>query len=97
MITPTLESATPSRTEKHSLFRKPVLRTLGGFRQGQLQLQLPNGEVLHLGSTGDQGPRATIAVKDGKVTIDGANVVKTDIATSNGVIHVIDAVILPKE
>ena len=42
------------------------------------------------------GEKATIAVEDGKVTIDGANVVKTDIATSNGVIHVIDAVILPK-
>jgi uncharacterized surface protein with fasciclin (FAS1) repeats len=30
------------------------------------------------------------------VTVDGANVVKADIETSNGVIHVIDAVILPK-
>ena len=42
------------------------------------------------------GEKATIAVKDGKVTIDGANVVKTDVKCSNGVIHVIDAVILPK-
>jgi uncharacterized surface protein with fasciclin (FAS1) repeats len=31
------------------------------------------------------------------VKVDGANVVKTDIETSNGVIHVIDAVILPKD
>jgi uncharacterized surface protein with fasciclin (FAS1) repeats len=30
------------------------------------------------------------------VKVDGANVVKTDIVCSNGVIHVIDAVILPK-
>jgi uncharacterized surface protein with fasciclin (FAS1) repeats len=30
------------------------------------------------------------------VKVDNANVVKTDIACSNGVIHVIDAVILPK-
>jgi uncharacterized surface protein with fasciclin (FAS1) repeats len=42
------------------------------------------------------GQSVKIAVKDGKVTVDGANVVKTDIAASNGVIHVIDAVILPK-
>jgi len=28
--------------------------------------------------------------------VDNAHVVKTDIAASNGVIHVIDAVILPK-
>jgi len=43
-----------------------------------------------------QGGKVTIEVKDGKVKVDGANVVKTDIVTSNGVIHVIDAVILPK-
>ncbi len=30
------------------------------------------------------------------VKVDGANVVQTDIACSNGVIHVIDAVVLPK-
>jgi uncharacterized surface protein with fasciclin (FAS1) repeats len=30
------------------------------------------------------------------VKVDGANVIKTDIACSNGVIHVIDSVILPK-
>lgn len=43
-----------------------------------------------------QGSAVTIAAKGGKVTVDKANVVKTDIETSNGVIHVIDAVILPK-
>ena len=32
---------------------------------------------------------------DAGVKVDNANVVKTDIMTSNGVIHVIDAVILP--
>ena len=44
-----------------------------------------------------QGSSVKIVVKEGKVMVDGANVVKTDIVTSNGVIHVIDAVILPKE
>ncbi len=42
------------------------------------------------------GQAVAIKVADGKVTVDGANVVKTDIGASNGVIHVIDAVILPK-
>ena len=42
-----------------------------------------------------QGSKAKVKVVDGKVMIDGATVVKTDIETSNGVIHVIDAVILP--
>jgi uncharacterized surface protein with fasciclin (FAS1) repeats len=43
------------------------------------------------------GARLTIAARDGGVTVDGANVVKTDIAATNGVIHVIDRVILPKD
>jgi uncharacterized surface protein with fasciclin (FAS1) repeats len=40
------------------------------------------------------GAAATIATEGG-VTIAGAKVVKTDIEGSNGVIHVIDSVILP--
>ncbi|QDV29860.1 Immunogenic protein MPT70 precursor [Planctopirus ephydatiae] len=43
-----------------------------------------------------QGSTVKIAVEGGKVSVGGANVVKTDIVTSNGVIHVIDAVMLPK-
>lgn len=43
-----------------------------------------------------QGQSVKISVKDGKVSVDGANVTATDIAASNGVIHVIDTVILPK-
>ena len=42
-----------------------------------------------------QGSEVTIKTADG-VTVDGANVVSADIETSNGVIHVIDGVILPK-
>jgi uncharacterized surface protein with fasciclin (FAS1) repeats len=41
-----------------------------------------------------QGGNLTISVTNG-VKIDGANVVQTDIACSNGVIHVIDAVLIP--
>ncbi|MGB5258025.1 MAG: fasciclin domain-containing protein [Woeseiaceae bacterium] len=41
------------------------------------------------------GSDVAIAVQDGSVRIDNATVIKTDIAASNGVIHVIDTVILP--
>lgn len=41
------------------------------------------------------GKKATINVTQKGVSIDKANVVKTDIEASNGVIHVIDHVILP--
>lgn len=43
-----------------------------------------------------QGGEVAIAVDGSKVTVDGATVTTTDIECSNGVIHVIDAVILPK-
>lgn len=42
-----------------------------------------------------QGEPIAIKVDSGKVMVNGANVVSTDIETSNGIIHVIDAVILP--
>jgi uncharacterized surface protein with fasciclin (FAS1) repeats len=44
-----------------------------------------------------QGSAARIKVSGGEVMIDNAKVVKTDIVCDNGVIHVIDTVILPKE
>jgi uncharacterized surface protein with fasciclin (FAS1) repeats len=43
------------------------------------------------------GDMITIAAPGGTVTVNNAKVVKADILASNGVIHVIDAVILPKE
>ena len=42
------------------------------------------------------GKDVKIMTEGGKVMVDNANVVKTDIACSNGVIHVIDSVILPQ-
>ena len=43
-----------------------------------------------------QGGSLSVNASGGKVTIDNATVVKADIAASNGVIHVIDRVVLPK-
>ena len=42
------------------------------------------------------GESLTISVNNGSVMVDNAKVVKTDILCSNGVIHVIDSVVLPK-
>lgn len=41
------------------------------------------------------GQDLNIQVADGGVTVDNAKVVKTDIVASNGIIHVIDTVVLP--
>ncbi|MEZ2232986.1 fasciclin domain-containing protein [Microcoleus sp.] len=38
-----------------------------------------------------------VVVSGGKVTVEGANVVKADIKASNGVIHVIDKVLIPAD
>ena len=43
-----------------------------------------------------EGASVKVTVKDGEVMIDNAKVVKADILCDNGVIHVIDTVILPK-
>ncbi len=43
-----------------------------------------------------QGGELDVKVADGGVTVDGANVVATDIMGTNGVIHVIDSVVMPK-
>ncbi|MBZ5678363.1 MAG: fasciclin domain-containing protein [Acidobacteriia bacterium] len=44
-----------------------------------------------------EGQSITIKTMNGRVMADNANVTKTDIVTSNGVIHVIDSVLLPKQ
>jgi transforming growth factor-beta-induced protein len=43
-----------------------------------------------------QGGKLKVSIKDGKVMINGANVITADVSASNGVIHVIDKVFIPK-
>jgi uncharacterized surface protein with fasciclin (FAS1) repeats len=43
------------------------------------------------------GQSFTISTHQGKAMVDSAQIIKTDIETSNGIIHVIDTVILPKD
>jgi uncharacterized surface protein with fasciclin (FAS1) repeats len=43
-----------------------------------------------------EGQTVAIKVVDGGVMVNGAHVIKADIEASNGVIHVIDAVMLPQ-
>ncbi len=44
-----------------------------------------------------QGGELTVSITPEGATVNGINIVTTDIATSNGVIHVIDAVLIPLE
>ena len=43
-----------------------------------------------------QGSELTLAASGGGVMVDNAQVVKADIVADNGVIHVIDSVVIPK-
>ena len=42
------------------------------------------------------GESLAVVVRNGKVYVNGAQVITADVAASNGVIHVIDTVLLPK-
>jgi len=44
-----------------------------------------------------EGSKLKVMVKDGTVTVGNAKVAAADIIASNGVIHVIDKVLLPKD
>lgn len=57
--------------------------------------QLP-GRTIHVKTIKAGGDKTLAVSKSGSgVTVDGANVVAADIAADNGVIHVIDKVMLP--
>jgi uncharacterized surface protein with fasciclin (FAS1) repeats len=59
----------------------------GDVRSDDL-IQIDHAETL-------EGSIVAVDSAEGKVKVNDANVVKTDILTDNGVIHVIDAVLMP--
>ncbi len=48
-----------------------------------------------LTATTVQGGELTFSIQDGAVSVNGANVVTADVEATNGVVHIIDAVMLP--
>ncbi len=59
--------------------------------------EVPSTEVVKLKSAKTvEGQDVAIMVMDGKVMVGNAHVVKADVKASNGVIHVIDTVLMPK-
>ena len=56
------------------------------------------GDVVQLSqATTVEGASVSIRVENGRVFINDAEVIKADILASNGVIHVIDTVLLPPQ
>ena len=59
--------------------------------------KVTSAEVVKLTSAKTvQGSEVKISVMDGKVHVDDATVISADVAAGNGVIHVIDSVLMPK-
>jgi transforming growth factor-beta-induced protein len=60
--------------------------------------KVSSSEVVKLSSAPSAlGKDLSVMVKDGKVFIDKSQVIITDIKTSNGIIHVIDTVLIPSK
>jgi uncharacterized surface protein with fasciclin (FAS1) repeats len=60
-----------------------------------LGAEVPSSDVA-TGAVGTlQGEEIELVVDDNGVTVNGANVIAVDVEASNGVIHVIDAVLVP--
>lgn len=84
----------PEGTVKSLLEDPPALRDVLTFHVARGKFMA--SEVAGMPSLKTlQGQKAAIKVKDG-VEIEAAKVIHPDIEADNGVIHVIDAVILPK-
>jgi uncharacterized surface protein with fasciclin (FAS1) repeats len=60
--------------------------------------KVPAAKVVKLSSaTTANGQRVRIAVKGSSVYVNGARVVKADVMASNGVIHVVNSVLIPPQ
>jgi uncharacterized surface protein with fasciclin (FAS1) repeats len=67
----------------------PYLSVVAGKVMAQDVVKLHEAKTIN-------GQDVKIMVEDGKVMINNAKVIKTDIQCTNGVIHVIDTVLLPQ-
>jgi uncharacterized surface protein with fasciclin (FAS1) repeats len=65
--------------------------------QKLLKLHVVSGSVMAAQIKSGKVGALNIVANNGKVKVNGANVVKADIKASNGVIHAIDAVLMPTD
>ena len=80
-------------------YRVAVVGATGNVGREMLNIlserRFPVSEVIPLASARSVGVEMSFG--DKRVKVDQAYVVKTDIPATNGVIHVIDTVLLPKD
>ncbi len=78
--------------DKKALTKVLMAHVVAGKVMAADVLKMKDGDMVATAG----GDKVALGLKDGKVMIGGANVTKTDIVAGNGVIHVIDTVIMPK-
>jgi uncharacterized surface protein with fasciclin (FAS1) repeats len=76
--------------DKEALTRVLTFHVVSGEVTSDAIVKVPNAETV-------AGVNASVEVKMGNVYVAGAKVIKADIKASNGVIHVIDSVMLPPQ
>ncbi|CAN5889919.1 fasciclin domain-containing protein [soil metagenome] len=91
-------AALPKGTIEALLTDKEALRAILTYHvvPGRLTAE----EILRVGGSIPatvNGQSLSIRVEEGKVKVDDATVISADVMASNGIIHVIDAVVLPKQ
>jgi uncharacterized surface protein with fasciclin (FAS1) repeats len=74
---------------------KPKLQSILGYHVVPGKVMAAEVVKLTFAKTAN-GQSLAIATQDGAVMVNNAKVIKTDVAATNGVIHVIDTVVLPK-
>lgn len=82
----TLDALLKDKTKLTSILTYHVI---AGKVEAKDVLKLTNAKTVN-------GQSVNIKVVDGKVHVDGATVTSADVQASNGVIHVIDTVLMPK-
>ena len=91
-------SKLPPGTVETLLKPKNKSKLVGVLTYHVVSGKVPAAKVTKLsGAETLNGQRVDIMTKDDSVMVDGATVVKADIKCSNGIIHVIDQVILPAD
>jgi uncharacterized surface protein with fasciclin (FAS1) repeats len=70
-------------------------RLVSMIKSHVLPSKLMSKDIISRSSKTIQGNSLNVVSKDGKVTIDDANITAADIESSNGVLHGIDTVVMP--
>lgn len=70
-------------------------RLIGVVKSHVLMTRLSSGDVEACRARTMQGGELVLAVDDGRVTVGGAGIALADIECRNGVLHGIDAVLMP--